>query len=196
MAIRKVAQIGNPALRQHFVPVDESMISNGMAQGLLSDLAETMREYRGVGLAAPQIRAPLRAFVMEIERSERYPDHEPLALQAILNPSVTVLESELEEDWEGCLSVSGLRGRVPRHYAVRVEGLNADGEPLLLELSGFAARVAQHESDHLDGVVYLDRMTDMSSLTDEQEYQRKRDAEAGRSCEGGADERGDRDPGP
>jgi len=179
MAILKVAQIGNPALREPCSPIDEQMLGDGEIRRLLCDMVETMREYEGVGLAAPQVRCPLRAFVMEVAASERYPDCEPVELQLVLNPVITVLDSELEEDWEGCLSIAGLRGQVPRHRTIRMEGISIDGETLTSQLDGFAARVAQHEADHLDGVVYLDRMADMSTLTDEREYQRAKSTREG-----------------
>jgi peptide deformylase len=189
MAILKVAQIGNPALRRRSETVDEQTLGDRDFRRLIDDLVETMREYEGVGLAAPQVRVSLRLFVMEVAASERYPDIEPVPLTVVINPELQSRETEFVEDWEGCLSLAGLRGRVPRHPAVHLHGLNRSGEAVDLQLEGFPARIAQHETDHLNGTVFLDRMTDMSSLMDEEEYRRMRAAE----LEDGGNDDGDPD---
>ena len=173
MAILKVAQIGHPALRTPAQPIADAELAGGELQRLVDDLVATMREYSGVGLAAPQVRRSVRAFVMEVAASERYPDRPPLPLTVVVNPKVTPLTDEQALGWEGCLSLAGLRGKVPRYTAIRLDGVDRRGEALALELEGFSAVVAQHETDHLDGIVYLDRMPDMSTLMAEEEYRRR-----------------------
>jgi len=166
MPVIHVAQIGNPFLREHAHAVDERMLCGDALHRLLANLVDTMRAYRGVGLAAPQVREPVRAFVMEVLPDMGPP---PLALHVVLNPELVPLTNDTDDDWESCLSIADLRGRVPRRRAVRLRGLTPEGEELDVELEGFAARVAQHEIDHLDGLLYLDRMPDLRSLTSEAE---------------------------
>ena len=173
MAILKVAQIGHAALRAKADAVSQEHLRDPAFQRLLDDLVETMREYDGVGLAAPQVREGVRAFVMEIGPSERYPDRPAFPLLEVVNPVVTPRTAEITEEWEGCLSIAGFRGLVPRPSAVRLEGMDRAGDPIDIELEGFAAVVAQHETDHLDGVVYLDRMPDLTMLMAEEEYRRQ-----------------------
>lgn len=177
MTIFKIAQIGHPALRDKARWITEDPHELGAAVALLDDLTQTMREYGGVGLAAPQVRVRIRAFVVEVAASERYPDRGLQPLLRVINPTVTALTEEREVGWEGCLSIAGLLGRVPRFKAVSLEGLDARGEPMRMELEGFAAIVVQHEYDHLEGIVFLDRMPDMSSLMAEEEYRRMQERE-------------------
>jgi peptide deformylase len=172
MAILKVAQIGHPTLRLSATPVALERLESPEFQRLVDDLSDTMREYAGVGLAAPQVRESMRVFVMEIGRSERYPERQPFELLAVINPVVTQLGAERIDGWEGCLSIAGMRGLVPRSPAIRLRGLDRFGDEIDLQLEGFAAVVAQHESDHLDGVLYVDRMPDLTTLMAEEEYQR------------------------
>ncbi len=164
MAIRKIAQLGHPVLRQRAREVGPGEIS---ALGpLLRDMLETMRDAGGVGLAAPQIHESLRLVVVEVDESDRYPGLGGVPLAVLVNPVVTPLvevgphgPAEADSIWvyEGCLSVSGLRGRVRRPRKVRVEALDATGAPLRLEWEGFPAAVIQHEVDHLDGILFVDR---------------------------------------
>lgn len=173
MSVLKVAQIGHPALRSSARAVSAEQLASPGFQRLIDDLVDTMREYAGVGIAAPQVREEFRVFAMEVVASPRYPDRDELPLQVIVNPVVRPLDDRRALGWEGCLSIAGLRGLVERNVAVRVDGLTREGEPLRLDLEGFPAIVCQHEADHLDGTVYLDRMTDLRMLMAEEEYQRR-----------------------
>jgi len=136
-------------------------------QTLIDDMITTMHEYIGVGLAAPQVHESLQLAVIESKGSRG-----DIPLTVLINPVVTVLDESLTEDWEGCLSVPDLRGRVPRYTKLRVDALDRHGKPLQLVVDGFFARVVQHEFDHLMGLVYLDRMRDFATLTHLAEFQR------------------------
>jgi peptide deformylase len=127
-------------------------------------MIETMYEYNGVGLAAPQVHLPIQLAVLEVQNHPRYPDMENVPLTVLINPEVTILDQAKLEDWEGCLSVPDLRGRVPRFKKLRVTALNRDAEKVEIEASDFHARVIQHETDHLKGEIYLDRMADIKAL--------------------------------
>jgi len=164
MAIRKVAHLGHPVLRRVSERVDPQTIGSRALQQLIDDLIDTMREYDGVGLAAPQIHESHRIVVYEIEDNPRYPDAPSTALTILVNPVVTPLSDEVHEDWEGCLSLPDLRGLVPRHAAVEVDALDRYGRPQRFTAKDFHARVIQHECDHLDAKVFIDRMRDFSSL--------------------------------
>lgn len=121
---------------------------------LIEDLRDTMAHLDGAGLAAPQIGVPLRVVIFGISRNPRYPDAEEVPETVLINPQITPLTDDLEEGWEGCLSVPGLRGLVPRFLRLRYEGFDQFGSPISREVSGFHARVVQHECDHLDGILY------------------------------------------
>jgi peptide deformylase len=170
--ILKVARLGHPAIRTAAQPIEPGMIKSPEFQRLLDDMADTMREYNGVGLAAPQIHLSIQAAVLEVSQHPRYPDMPQVPLTYLLNPQVTVLDSSLAEDWEGCLSIPELRGMVPRYQQLRVTALGRHGEPLDFVASGFHARVIQHEADHLKGDVYLDRMPNLRTLSHLAEWQR------------------------
>lgn len=129
---------------------------------LIADMRDTMREYNGVGLAAPQIGVNLRVVIFGVHSSPRYPDAEPVPDTVLINPVITPLGSDTEDDWEGCLSVPGLRGKVPRHRTIRYQGFDEHGSLIDRTVSGFHARVVQHECDHLDGVLYPMRIRDFS----------------------------------
>jgi len=162
--ILKVARIGHPVVRAVAAPVPDGDVSSADFQRLVDDMIVTMHEYEGVGLAAPQVHVPLRVAVIEVPASdERSPAGVPLTV--LVNPVVTPLGDERAPGWEGCLSIPGLRGVVPRFDRVRLEALDRDGRPFVAEASGFFARVIQHECDHLDGKVYLDRMPDLRTLS-------------------------------
>jgi peptide deformylase len=178
MAIHRVAQLGHPAIRSEATPVLSSEIGTQEFKRLVADLIDTMRDYGGVGIAAPQIRVPKRLFVIEVRDATRYRNAEPFPLTVVLNPSLAVEGPDQDTEWEGCLSIEGLRGQVPRFTHVLLTGLDAEGSPLTLDLHGFPAIVAQHEFDHLNGLVYLDRMTSMSTLTFVDEFQRYHRAQA------------------
>jgi peptide deformylase len=172
MAIRKVARLGHPALRRIAEPVSPEGIGAPEIQGLIDDMLETMAEYDGAGLAAPQVHVSRRIVLYGVEENPRYPDAERVPLTVLVNPRLTPLTEEHEEDWEGCLSVPDMRGLVSRPTRVRVEALGRDGRPLRFDTEGFHARVVQHECDHLDGLLYLDRMSSMAPLTFLSEFQR------------------------
>ena len=165
MAILKVARLGHPVLRQTSLPVPVEEIRSPEIQRLIDDMVETMREYNGAGLAAPQVHVLKQICVIEVQGNPRYPDAPAIPLTVLINPVVTATTEEQEEGWEGCLSVPDMRGMVPRHTAVRLEAYDRDGIRIGGEAKEFFARVIQHETDHLHGTVYLDRMRDFSTLT-------------------------------
>ncbi len=172
MAILKVAQLGHPVLRSPSKPVPPDVIATPEFQRFIDDMIETMREYEGVGLAAPQVHVPWRVATIEVTRNPRYPDAPAVPLTVLVNPEITSAGDASEEDWEGCLSVPGLRGKVPRLVTLEVRALDRHGRPLAYRADGFAARVVQHEVDHMDGRVYLDRMKTLHTLTHLQECAR------------------------
>lgn len=172
MAILKVARLGHPVLRTLAEPVSPEAIKSPEIQRLIEDMLETMAEYDGAGLAAPQVHVSQRVVIYGVEQNPRYPDAEQVPLTVLVNPRLTALTEEQEEDWEGCLSLPGLRGLVPRATRVRVEAYGRDGRRLRFDAEGFHARVVQHECDHLDATVYVDRMRSMASLAFLDEFQR------------------------
>ena len=170
--ILKVARLGHPVIRGRAQPVDPAKIGTPEFQALLDDMVETMREYSGVGLAAPQVHLALQVAVLEVENHPRYPEMPSVPLSYLINPTVTVLDASPIDEWEGCLSIPELRGRVPRFKQLQVTGFGRNGEALDFIAEDFHARVIQHETDHLKGEVYLDRMADMKSLSHLLEWQR------------------------
>jgi len=169
MSILKVAHMGHPILRTRARPIDPSEITSPRVQQLIDDMFESMREYQGIGLAAPQVHVGLRLFVAGVpDRAEpgEEPDEETrVPLMALVNPEITPLGTSVVEDWEGCLSIPGIRGRVPRATAIGVNAYDRRGRRVELRVKGFTARVIQHETDHLDGVLFFDRMTSFETLT-------------------------------
>jgi peptide deformylase len=172
MSILKVARLGHPVLRGGAKPLSPDEIADSSIQRLIADMVDTMREYNGVGLAAVQIHEPKQIAVLEVADNPRYPQKPAVALAVVINPTIEPLSEEMEDDWEGCLSVPDLRGKVPRYTKIRVQALGHNGEALDFVAVGFHARVIQHEWDHLNGKVYLDRMRDLSTLTHLQEFSR------------------------
>src|SRR5439155_16525153 len=156
MAILKVARLGHPVLRQQAEPVAPADIRSAHVQQLIDDMIETMHEYDGVGLAANQVHVPRRIAVIEVGKNPRYPDAPEIPLTVVINPVVTPLTEETEDGWEGCLSVPDMRGVVPRYTGVRLECLDREGKAVDLVAKEFFARVLQHETDHLNGIVYVD----------------------------------------
>jgi len=165
MAILKVARLGHPVLRQPADPVPVEDIRTPEVQRLIDDMVETMREYNGAGLAANQVHTLKQICVIEVMDNPRDPEAESIPLTVLINPVVTPLSTEMEDGWEGCLSVPDMRGVVPRHTSVRLEAYDREGNRVDVVAKEFLARVIQHETDHLRGVVYLDRMNDLSTLT-------------------------------
>ena len=168
MSILKVARMGHPVLRQRARPLEKAALRNPLLQKLIDDMIETMHEYHGVGLAAPQVHEDIRLFVGLLD-AEPGPDSEAVA---VINPEIVSDGSDTKEGWEGCLSIPDIRGMVPRFTSITVKALDRDGRPMELRLKDFAARVVQHETDHLDGILFFDRMTSMRSLTYLDEYSR------------------------
>jgi peptide deformylase len=165
MSILKVARLGNPVLRKVAAPLALAELKSEAIQRLIDDMIETMREYDGVGLAADQVHESKQIAVLEVGDNPRYPEKPKVPLSVLINPQIRPVAEELEEDWEGCLSIPDLRGKVPRYKSVEVQAWDRTGKELRFTASGFHARVIQHEWDHLNGRVYLDRMRDFSSLT-------------------------------
>jgi peptide deformylase len=158
--IRDVLRMGDPRLWQRAAPVER--FGTPELAALLQDMRDTMAAKNGAGLAAPQIGVPLQVVIFGVEHNPRYPDAEPVPYTELINPALTPLSQDIEEDWEGCLSVPGLRGIVPRYTQLRYEGRDPDGRLIQRDVSGFHARVAQHECDHLLGILYPMRMRDLS----------------------------------
>jgi len=157
--IREILRIGDPRLLERSREVERFGAKE--LQELLADMRDTMRDADGAGLAAPQIGVPLRVVIFGVEANPRYPDAEPVPYTELVNPVLTPLSEEEEDGWEGCLSVPGFRGVVPRFLHLRYEGFDPLGKPIRREVSGFHARVVQHETDHLDGILYPQRIRDM-----------------------------------
>ena len=158
--IRDVLRMGDPRLLERSAPV--TAFATPALDALLADMRETMAARSGAGLAAPQIGVLQQVVIFGVERNERYPDAEPVPFTVLVNPKLVMLTREVEEDWEGCLSVPGMRGVVPRYTKLRYSGFDENGNPIEREATGFHARVVQHECDHLDGILYPQRMTDLS----------------------------------
>jgi peptide deformylase len=173
MSILKVARMGHPVLRAKARALDKRDIRDVTIQKLIDNMIETMTEYHGVGLAAPQVHEGVRLFVAALDNGsdddEEEEDAEPIA---IINPEITVVGSDMVEDWEGCLSIPDVRGRVPRAREIRVRAYDRKGERIELHAHDFPARVIQHETDHLDGVLFFDRMKSLETLTFLDEYSR------------------------
>jgi peptide deformylase len=165
VAILKVARLGHPVLREKARPVPVGEIRSAGIQQLIDDMVETMREYDGAGLAATQVHQPVQIAVIEVDANPRYPDAPGIPLTVVINPVVTALTEEMEEGWEGCLSVPDMRGMVPRVTAVRLQCYDREANPVDLVAKDFFARVIQHETDHLHGIVYVDRMRDLRTLS-------------------------------
>jgi peptide deformylase len=165
--------MGHPVLRQVARPLTAEEIRSPALHTLLNDMVDTLHDYGGIGLAAPQIAEPVRVAIIEIPGGKsRYGDIPEMPLTVFLNPTVEVVDPAARGYWEGCLSVPGLRGFVERPQHVRVRYTTLDGEPAGLELQGFLATVFQHELDHLDGTLYIDRVKDSKLLSFEEEFTR------------------------
>jgi peptide deformylase len=165
MAILKVSRLGHPVLRQKASDVELKDIKAGKFRSLIEDMVETMHAYEGVGLAGPQVHLPLRVFVFEVqERVAKRRGVKTVGAGAVFNATYEPIGTDRITDWEGCLSVPFLGGETPRHRKIRVRGFDHDGDALDLEVEDFTARIFQHEIDHTDGHVYLDRMPDLKTL--------------------------------
>ena len=172
MSLLKVARMGHPVLRSRAREIDRSELKQAPMQKLIDDMIDTMHEYHGVGLAAPQIHEGLRIFVAAIapENDDPLsPDEEPMVF---INPVITPTAPDMVEDWEGCLSIPDIRGRVPRARSIKVSAMDRHGGKIELASHDFPARVIQHETDHLDGVLFFDRMRSFQTLSYLEEYAR------------------------
>jgi peptide deformylase len=175
MAILKVARLGHPVLRTKAAPVAQNEIKSPRIQQLIDDMFETMNEYSGIGLAAPQVHESLRLFVAGVRKGEvvtPMEDEPDMPFIAVLNPEIVPAGPEVATDWEGCLSIPDIRGQVSRPASVRLRALDRTGRRIELVAKGLPARVIQHEADHLDGVMFFDRMTSLDSLTFLEEFRR------------------------
>jgi peptide deformylase len=159
MAVKPILRMGDPLLLRRASEI--AKFDTPWLQELLADMHDTMHAANGAGLAAPQIGVSVRVVIFGFERNERYPDAPAVPPTVLINPVLTPIGKEQEDGWEGCLSVPGMRGMVPRYKALRYQGLDARGAPIDRTVEGFHARVVQHEVDHLDGVLYPMRITDM-----------------------------------
>jgi peptide deformylase len=167
MSILKVARMGHPVLRTRAREVDPTTVRTAPFQKLIDDMIETMTEYEGIGLAAPQVHESVRLFVAGVEGKG-----DDLKILPFINPVITPVGEETVEDWEGCLSIPEIRGKVPRAREIVIKALDRRGKPFEMTLKNFPARVVQHETDHLDGVLFFDRMDEFTTLTYLDEFQR------------------------
>jgi peptide deformylase len=162
MAIQPVLKMGHPLLRR--VASAVTNFKSGELAALIADMDDTMRALSGAGIAAPQIGVSLRVVIFEVTENPRYPHVQPIAYTVLVNPVITALDAEEEAGWEGCLSVPGMRGLVPRARRVRYRGFDLNGVPIDRSVEGFHARVVQHEVDHLDGILYPQRVRDLKDF--------------------------------
>ncbi|MEO5676824.1 MAG: peptide deformylase [Usitatibacter sp.] len=162
MPVREVLRMGHPVLREKAKEVEN--LATPELRDLVADMKETMAAKSGAGLAAPQIGVSQRVVIFGVESNPRYPDAEPVPFTVLVNPKLVMLSRDVDEDWEGCLSVPGMRGVVPRYTKLRYSGFDEEGNPIERVAEGFHARVVQHECDHLDGILYPQRMTDMRTF--------------------------------
>ena len=172
MSILKTSKLGNPVLRQRAKEINPSELKNPAMQKLIDDMIETMHEYDGVGLAAPQVHESIQLAVIEVEKSKRYPSAPHVPSLVLVNPVFIKKSEAVQRSWEGCLSVEGFRGEVPRSKSVEIRYMDRHGKERQLEGNDFLAVVIQHEMDHLAGKVFLDRMPDLSTLTHLKEFER------------------------
>ena len=171
MSILKIARMGHPVLRAKARALHPSEIRTAKIQQLIDDLFETMKEYQGVGLAAPQVHEGLRIFVAgfpprkDADEDDDREERDEIPLMVLINPEIEMTSRDVVEDWEGCLSIPDIRGRVPRARHIMVRAFDRNGRKIEMPASGFTARVIQHETDHLDGILFFDRMKNFQSLT-------------------------------
>ncbi len=175
MAILKVARLGHPVLREKALPITSAQVKSPRIQQLIDDMFETMKEYGGIGLAAPQVHEGVRLFVAGVRKAEVVTPMDgetDMPFVTIINPEIVPVSEGVVADWEGCLSIPDIRGQVPRPESIRLRALDRTGRRIELVAKGLPARVIQHEADHLDGVMFFDRMTSLASLTFMDEFRR------------------------
>lgn len=179
MAVRRIIRMGHPNLRQPAAALPDNAIGSPELGRLIDDMVDTLHDYGGIGLAAPQINESLRLAIIEIPGGQgRYGETDAFPLTVFINPEISVIDDTSGGYWEGCLSVPGLRGFVERPQHVRIDYTDVNGAPAALEFQGFWATVFQHEFDHLDGILYIDRISDPTKLVFEEEFVRYSLAEA------------------
>ncbi len=166
----EIAQLGNPILRRVAQPVEN--FADKAIEQLIDSLIATAASANGVGIAAPQVSQSYRLFIVASRPNPRYPKAPLMEPTAMINPKIVAYSPEIVKNWEGCLSIPGIRGLVPRYQAIEVEYTNRNGQVQRQELADFVARIFQHELDHLDGIVFVDRLESTQDLFTEQEYQR------------------------
>jgi len=169
LKVAKLGETGEEILRQKAIPVKD--VKSGAIQELIDSMTETMQDLSGVGIAAPQVYKSLRVFIIHSHPGARYPDAPEFGPVAIINPQITNLSEEKEKDWEGCLSVPGVRGLVSRHKSLALEYVTREGERKKENFEGFLARIIQHETDHLEGCLFPDRVENGKDLINEKDYQ-------------------------
>jgi peptide deformylase len=169
--LRQIAQLGQPVLRREAGRIDDPLAL--AVQALIDDLLVTVEDADGVGIAAPQVFEPLSLFIIASHPNLRYPQAPEMEPTAMINPELLWVSDEKEQGWEGCLSIPGLRGLVPRHRRIGVRYLTRTGEPREAEYEDFLARVFQHEFDHVRGIVFIDRVESSRDLVTEKEYYRR-----------------------
>ena len=175
MSVRQIVEIGHPVLRERAREVTSEELGSEAVQSLIDDMVETMRAANGAGLAANQVAERLRIAVVEVrEGNPRYPYKPPVPLTVVVNPVIEPLDDDVEQINEGCLSVPNLRGEVPRHMNIRVRYLERDGEEHDEVRRGLTAGTFQHELDHLDGTLFVDRVTDLATLSTWDQFERFR----------------------
>lgn len=171
MAIREIIRMGHPTLREKAALIDQKTILTKDFQSLIEDMIETMHDADGIGLAAPQIDESIQLAVIEFDpENDRYKIDDTQSLIVFINPKITILNKEAASYWEGCLSVPGLRGKVSRPQHISVDYLDREGLPQRIEVKGFIATVIQHELDHLDGILYIDKLTSSQDLAFVEEF--------------------------
>lgn len=170
MANREIIKMGNPILRQGAIPLTKEEILSDETQNLIAEMREVMKEAEGIGLAAPQIGISKHLAIIEIPSESRYEESEATQFIVFINPQIKVLDETKQGFWEGCLSVPGLRGFVERPRKIQIDYLNEKAEEVSIEASDFLATVFQHEIDHLNGILYVDKITDMTKLSFNEEY--------------------------
>ena len=168
--ILRITRLGEPVLRKILKPIRRP--ASAEVQRLIENMIVTMKKAKGVGIAANQVGVDQRIFIVAPEPSARYPHSPSMPPLAMINPKVLSRSRKMQTDWEGCLSIPGLRAKVPRHYALKIEFTARDGQRHSAELTGFIARIFQHENDHINGHVYLDRVRDTRTFMTEQEYRK------------------------
>jgi peptide deformylase len=168
--LRQIAQLGHPVLRTPAEPV--TLPAPDAIRTLIADMLATLEDANGVGIAAPQVYDPSALFIVASRPNPRYPDAPLMRPEVVINPEIIERSAELVKDWEGCLSIPGIRGLVPRHRRIRVRYRTAEGRAVEREFDDFVARIFQHEDDHLRGIVFLDRLESTRDVITEKEYQR------------------------